>query len=189
MIAGMEDKVYLKEKDFPMPVKKIKPSDTGYLNETELEAYLKSIEVLKPWETIEVNKDVVGVPALVISKSDPAKLPEGEAGKDRIGTFFNIIQYKFSCDIKNGKLGKNSLANFKTYVKDVYSYSYPAFVLAKLKKADKAHAKQYAEEFKAELDKLYAKKIAGDKAQLEKLKTEIAGATQEAKTALANIKA
>ena len=182
----METKTYLKEKEYPMPMKKINPTDVWYLNETELENYLKRIEVLKPWEKVEVNKDTVGVPALVI-KVVQEKKPDGE--NDRTGTFFNIIQYKFSCDIKNGKIGKNSLANFKTYVKDVYSYSYPEFVLEKLKAADKAKAKLYAEEFKTLLAKLYSKKIASDKSHFEKFKSEINGTTQESKAALAKIKA
>ncbi|MCL2228964.1 MAG: hypothetical protein FWC00_04000 [Firmicutes bacterium] len=182
----MEAKTYLKEADFPMPAKTHKPTDAGYLCEIELESYMKSIEVLRPWETLEVNKETVGVPALVI-KVDKAKLPKGET--DRTDIFFNVIQYKFSCDIKNGKLGKKSLANFKTYVKGIYSYSYPAFVLEKLKKANKEMAKKYAEEFKAELEKLYTKKINSEKTQLEKLKAEIDGTVAESKSALAKIKA
>jgi DNA gyrase/topoisomerase IV subunit A len=184
----MEEKVYLREKEYPMPVKKIKPTESEHLNEKELEEYLRSVEVLKPWEIIEVNKDAIGVPAFVISGLDAEKLPAGEAGKDRVGTFFNIIQYKFSCDIKNGKLGKTSMANFTTYVKDIYSYSYPAFILEKLKKVNKTQAKAYAEAFKTELQKLYNKKIASDEKELEKYKAETKGTLAESKTALAKIK-
>jgi len=182
----MDTKTFLKEKEFPMPPKTHKPTDVGYLCENELEAYMKSVEVLRPWESLEVNKDTIGMPALVI-RVDKKLLPKGET--DRTDIFFNVIQYKFSCDIKNGKLGKKSLANFKTYVKDIYSYSYPAFVLEKLKSIDKAKAKQYAEEFKAELEKLYAKKIHIDQTHLDKLKAEIAGTTAESKLVLSKIKA
>ena len=187
----MEEKIYLKEKEYPMPAKKINPADPAYLNEEELEQYMRAVEVLKPWEVIEINKDAVGTPALVITKFDPAKMPADESlvNKGRIGTFFNIIKYKFSCDIKNGKLGKNSLANFTTYVKDVYSYSYPHFVMEKLKRIDMAMAKAYAADFKAELQKLYDKKINADKKELEKYKVEVAGTTAESKIALARVKA
>ena len=187
----MEEKIFLKEKDYSLPTKKISPTDLSYLNETELEEYMRSVEVLKPWEVIEINKEaVVGAPAFVITKIDATKIPAGaEVNKDRVGTFFNIIQYKFSCDIKNGKFGRSSLANFTTFVKAVYSYSYPMFVLEKLKKINKEQAKIYATAFKAELQKLYEKKIASDKKELEKFKAEVAGTTAESKVMLAKIKA
>jgi hypothetical protein len=185
----MEEKIYLREKEYPMPAKKIKPTEAGYLNEKEIEEFLRSVEVLKPWETVEVNRDaIVGVPAFIISGTDP-KFQGGEPDKDRTGTFFNIIQYKFSCDIKNGKFGKKSMANFTTYVKDIFSYAYPHFVLEKLKKIDKSAAKLYAEEFKAELKKLYDKKLASDQKELEKYKAETKGTVTESKAALAKIKA
>ena len=189
-VGRMEEKIYLKEKDYAMPTKKISTTGLGCLNEEELEQYLRSIEVLKPWEVIEINRDaVVGAPAFVITKIDATKIPKGaEVNKDRAGTFFNIIQYKFSCDIKNGKFGKNSLANFTTFVKGVYSFSYPAFVLEKLKKINKDQAKIYAAAYKAELQKLYEKKIAQDKKELEKYKLEVAGTVAESKIALAKIK-
>jgi hypothetical protein len=184
-----ETKVYLREKEYRMPIKKIKPNEQDYLNEQELENYLRSIEVIKPWETVEVNKDAVaGLPLFVVSGVDADKAPDAEAGKDRVGTFFNIIQYKYSCDIKNGKLGKQSVGNFSTYVKDIYSYSYPAFVLEKLKKTDKIHAKTYAESYKHELEKLYNKKIASDQKELEKYTAETKGTVAESKIALAKIK-
>jgi len=186
----MEDKIYLKEKDFPLPTKKVSPSDPGFLRDEELEEYLRTIEVIKPWEVIEINTEaIVGAPAFVICRIDKNRLPKtGDVNKDRVGTFFNIIQYKYSCDVKNGKLGKNSLANFTTFVRATYSYSYAAFVLEKLKKVDKTLAKDYATSFKAELEKLYNKKITGDKKELEKYKLEVAETTAEMKTALAKIK-
>jgi hypothetical protein len=184
----MEEKVYLKEKEFPMPVKKIKPTDPNYLNEKEIEEYMRSIDVIRPWETMAVDTtSVIGAPSFVISKTDPKKKPKEVA--DREGMFFNIIQYKYSCDIKNGRIGKNSLANFTTYIKDTYSYSYPAFVLEKLKRVDKAMAKEYAAEFKAELAKLYAKKIAGDTKEFEKYRAEAKETEMESKAALSRIKA
>jgi hypothetical protein len=184
----MEEKRYLKEKGFQVPAKKINPTDAAYLSEEELKEYLVSIEVLKPWEAVEVNKDIVGVPAFVISKVNMSAVPKGEDYKSREGMFFNIIQYKYSCDIKNGKIGKNSLANFTTYVKDMYSYSYPFFVLEKLKKIDKEYAKLYAQGFKAEITKLYDKKITGDRREMEKYQAEVKGATAEKKVFLSKIK-
>jgi len=182
---SMEQKIFLKEKEFPMPVKKIKPTDLEYLDASEIEAYLRSIEVIRPWEVIETSKGAIaGVSALSIVSVK--KMPKEE--KDRTGTFFNFIQYKFSCDIKNGKVGKTTLANFTTYVKDAYSYSLPAFILESLKKKDKARAKQYAAEFKAELSKLYTKKITHDKKELEKFKAEVVGTTAESKVSLSKIK-
>ncbi|MDR0462150.1 MAG: hypothetical protein LBG88_02325 [Christensenellaceae bacterium] len=180
------EKIYLQEKENPMPAKKIKQGEPWYLTEEELQKFMRQVEVIKPWEFVEVNKDAVGVPAFVISKVDTKKLPKDAT--DRTGTFFNVIQYKFSCDIKNGKLGKNSLANFTTYVKGGYSYSYAAYVLEKLRGIDKAAAKEYATQFKAELQKLYDKKIADDTKAMEKYKAEIAGTVAESKVALAKIK-
>jgi len=181
------DKTYLKEKEFAMPAKKIKATDPEYLTVAEIEEYLRSIEVIRPYETVEVDKGTIaGMAALAITKVDTKKL--GKEEKDRTGTFFNFVQYKFSADIKNGKLGKNTLANFTTYVKDIYSYTLPHFVLEKLKKENKAYAKTYAQDFKAEINKLYTKKLNADKKELEKIKAEVAGTTAEMKIALGKIK-